>query len=146
MIKRYLMLSFVLLGLSSCESAVRPSFEIMSEPELAMYNASLSIDEQIICREEIEGWRIFSGAIFFREEIVREEIEGSQSRWMSKRERPNRMQPKLCLSVRELKVLQRRAETAAAFGPGFSGGAGYGSFSEGYQPADAADYPSTFQN
>ncbi|MCH2314181.1 MAG: hypothetical protein MK411_09310, partial [SAR202 cluster bacterium] len=67
MIKRYLMLLVILLGLSSCESTVRPSFEIMSEPELAMYNASLSIDEQIICREEIEGWRIFSGAISFRE-------------------------------------------------------------------------------
>ena len=52
------------------------------------------------------------------------------------------MQPKLCLYVRELKVLQRRAET----GFGTVGGAGYGSFSEGYQPADAADYPSTFQN
>ena len=96
MIKRYLMLLFVLLGLSSCESAVRPSFEIMSEPELAMYNASLSIDEQIICREQIEGWQIFSGAVSFREEI-----KGSQGgptrRWNL---RHSRMQPKLCLSVR----------------------------------------------
>ena len=45
------------------------------------------------------------------------------------------MQPKLCLSVRELKVLQRRAETA-----GTLGGAGYGTFSDSYVPADAADY------
>ena len=138
MIKRYLMLLFVLLGLSSCESAVRPSFEIMSEPELAMYNASLSIDEQIICREQIEGWQIFSGAVSFREEI-----KGSQGgptrRWNL---RHSRMQPKLCLSVRELKVLKRRAETAGTFG-----GSGYGnSIGGGYsQPADAADYhPSTF--
>ena len=30
---------------------------------------------------------------------------------------------------------------------GFVGGAGYGGFSDaGYQPADAADYPSTFNN
>ena len=108
MIKRYLMLLFVLLGLSSCESAVRPSFEIMSEPELAMYNASLSIDEQIICREEIKGWS----------------RGGSYERL-----------PRLCLAVRELKVLQRRAEIART-----SGGAGYGTLSEGYQPADAADY------
>ena len=50
MIKRYLMLLFVLLGLSSCESAVGPSFERMSETELAMYNASLPTDEQVICR------------------------------------------------------------------------------------------------
>ena len=132
MIKRYLMLLFVLLGLSSCESAVRPSFEIMSEPELAMYNGSLSIDEQIICREEIEGWHIFSGAVSFREEI-----KGSQGgptrRWNLR----HRMQPKLCLSVRELKVLQRRAER----GFGTVGGAGYGTFSDGgRQPADAADY------
>ena len=135
MIKRYLMLSFVLLGLSSCESAVRPSFEIMSEPELAMYNASLSIDEQIICREEIEGWRIFSGAISFREEIE-DSQEGPTRRWNL---RHSRMQPKLCLSVWELKVLQRRAETAGTFG-----GSGYGNSIGGdySQPADAADYHS----
>ena len=134
MIKRYLMLLVILLGLSSCESTVRPSFEIMSEPELAMYNASLSIDEQIICREEIEGWHIFSGAVSFREEI-----KGSQGgptrRWNLR----HRMQPKLCLSVRELKVLQRRAER----GFGTVGGAGYGNSIGGdYQPADAADYHS----
>ena len=133
MIKRYLMLLFVLLGLSSCESAVRPSFEIMSEPELAMYNASLSIDEQIICREQIEGWQIFSGAVSFREEI-----KGSQGgptrRWNLR----HRMQPKLCLSVRELKVLQRRAER----GFGTVGGSGFGGNGDPLagQPADAADY------
>ena len=134
MIKRYLMLLFVLLGLSSCESAVRPSFEIMSEPELAMYNASLSMDEQIICREQIEGWQIFSGAVSFREEI-----KGSQGgptrRWNL---RHSRMQPKLCLSVRELKVLQRRAER----GFGIGGGSGFGGNGDPLagQPADAADY------
>ncbi len=137
MIKRYLMLSFVLLGLSSCESAVRPSFEIMSEPELAMYNASLSIDEQIICREEIEGWHIFSGAVSFREEI-----KGSQGgptrRWNL---RHSRMQPKICRSVQQLKRAKRRAER----GFGIVGGAGYGNSIGGdynSQPADAADYHS----
>ena len=135
MIKRYLMLLVILLGLSSCESIVRPSFEIMSEPELAMYNASLSMDEQIICREQIEGWQIFSGAISFREEI-----EDSQRPRNLRRGRPNRMQPKLCLSVQELKVLKRRAER----GFGTVGGAGYGNSIGGdySQPADAADYHS----
>jgi len=74
MIKRYLMLLFVLLGLSSCESAVRPSFEKMSKTELATYNASLPTDEQVICQEEIRGF-----------------IGGRYQRW-----------PKLCLTVREI--------------------------------------------
>jgi len=133
MIKRYLMLLVILLGLSSCESTPRPSFKTMSETELVTYNASLSMDDQIICREEIEGWRIFSGAISFREEI-----EGS---WKFFSERT---QPKVCFSIQQLKRAQRNAEMG--FG-GFIGGAGYGTFSDGgYQPADAADYPSTFQN
>jgi len=136
MIKRYLMLSFVLLGLSSCESAVRPSFEIMSEPELAMYNASLSIDEQIICREEIEGWHIFSGALSFREEIE-DSQEGPTRRWNL---RHSRMQPKICRSVQQLKRAQRRAER----GFGIIGGAGFGGNGDPLagQPADAADYHS----
>ena len=74
MIKRYPMLLFVLLGLSSCESAVRPSFEKMSKTELATYNASLPTDEQVICQEEIRGF-----------------IGGRYQRW-----------PKLCLTVREI--------------------------------------------
>ena len=74
MIKRYLILLFVLLGLSSCESAVGPSFEKMSETELATYNASLPTNEQIICQEEIRGW-----------------IGGRYQRL-----------PKLCLTVREI--------------------------------------------
>ena len=74
MIKRYLMLVFVLLGLSSCESTVRPSFEKMSKTELATYNASLPTDEQVICQEEIRGF-----------------IGGRYQRW-----------PKLCLTVREI--------------------------------------------
>ena len=133
MIKRYLMLLVILLGLSSCESTPRPSFKTMSETELVTYNASLSMDDQIICREEIEGWRIFSGAISFREEI-----EGS---WKFFSERT---QPKVCFSIQQLKRAQRNAKMG--FG-GFVGGAGYGTSSDGgYQPADAADYPSTFQN
>jgi len=75
------------------------------------------MDDQIICREEIEGWRIFSGAISFREEI-----EGS---WKFFSERT---QPKVCFSIQQLKRAQRNAEMG--FG-GFVGGAGYGSFSEG---------------
>jgi len=74
MIKRYLILLFVLLGLSSCESAVSPSFEKMSKTELATYNASLPTDEQIICQEEIRGF-----------------IGDRYQRW-----------PKLCLTVREI--------------------------------------------
>ena len=74
MIKRYLMFVFVLLGLSSCESAVRPSFEKMRKTELATYNASLPTDEQVICQEEIRGF-----------------IGGGYQRW-----------PKLCLTVREI--------------------------------------------
>ena len=74
MIKRYLMLLFVLLGLSSCESAVGPSFEKMSETELATYNASLPTNEQIICQEEIRGF-----------------IGGRYQVW-----------PKFCLTVREI--------------------------------------------
>ena len=133
MIKRYLMLLVILLGLSSCESTPRPSFKTMSETELVTYNASLSMDDQIICREEIEGWRIFSSAISFREEI-----EGS---WKFFSERT---QPKVCFSIQQLKRAQRNAKMG--FG-GFVGGAGYGTSSDGgYQPADAADYPSTFQN
>ena len=73
MITRYLMLLFVLLGLSSCESTVGPSFEKMSETELATYNASVPMDEQVICQEEIRGF-----------------IGGRYQRW-----------PKLCLTVRE---------------------------------------------
>ena len=141
MIKRYLMLLFILTGLSSCEATVRPYFEKMSEAELSMYNASLSMDDQIICREDIEGWRILSGAI-----SSREEIEGSQGSWTFFSQRT---QPKFCFSVQQLKRAQRNAERGfgGIVGGGFVGGAGYGSFSDGgRQPADAADYPSTFNN
>ena len=94
------------------------------------------MDDQIICREEIEGWQILSGAI-----SSREEVEGSQESWTFFSERTR---PKVCFSVFQLKRAQRNAEMG--FG-GFVGGAGYGTFSDGgYQPADAADYPSTFQN
>ena len=92
MIKRYLMLLFVLLGLSSCESAVGPSFEKMSETELAMYNASLPPDEQIICQEETRG---FLGG---RYQVL----------------------PKFCLTVRTLERRQRLAESV--FSSGLSGG------------------------
>ena len=91
--KRYLMLLFVLLGLSSCESAVGPSFEKMSETELATYNASLPTDEQVICQDAYADW-----------------IGGSYRRI-----------PKLCLTVREIKRQQRLAE--AVFSGGFGGGA-----------------------
>ena len=139
MINRCLLLLIVLVGLSSCESTVRPSFEIMDESELALYNASSSFDEQVICREDIDGWQIFSGAISFREQI-----EGSQSfanEWHGGLQRARRAkyrdQPKLCLSVRELKYL-KRWEGVGSYTP--SSGLGV----ESWQPADAADYPSTF--
>ena len=96
MIKRYLMLSFVLLGLSSCESTVRPSFEIMSETELATYNASLPTDEQVICQDAYGDW-----------------IGGSYRRI-----------PKICATVRQIKRQQRLA--AAVWSGGLGGGANPG--------------------
>ena len=56
MIKRNLMLLFVPLGLSSCESAVGPSFEKMSETEIATYNASVAMDEKVICQDAYADW------------------------------------------------------------------------------------------
>ena len=56
MIKRNLILLFVLLGLSSCESAVGPSFEKMSETEIATYNASVPMDEKVICQDAYADW------------------------------------------------------------------------------------------
>ena len=122
----------VLVSLSSCAGDIRPSFEIMNESELALYNASLSFDEQIICREQIEGWQIFSGAVSFREEI-----KGSQRVGIRRLGR-YRHDPKFCLSVRELKYRKL-----------WGGVSRYGTFDgsmgvESWQPADAADYPSTF--
>jgi len=96
MIKRYLMLSFVLLGLSSCESAVGPSFEKMSETELATYNASLPSDEQVICQDAYADW-----------------VGGRYRRI-----------PKLCLTVREIKRRQRLAEAVSS--SGIRGGANPG--------------------
>ena len=124
---RHLLLSIVLASLSSCAGEIRPSFEIMNEAELALYNASSSFNEKIICREEVEGWLIFSGAISFREEAEDENWRGMSFR----------RNPKVCLSVRQLKALEQDAKFrggAPAFSPGF----------DSYQPADAADYPSTF--
>ena len=96
MIKRYLMLLFVLLGLSSCESAVGPSFETMSETELAMYNASLPTDEQVICQEAYADW-----------------VGGRYRRI-----------PKLCLTVREMERQRRLAEAVSS--SGLRGGANPG--------------------
>jgi len=132
MINRYLLLLIVLTGLSSCAAEVRLPFEIMDETELAWYNASSSFDEQIICREQIEGWQIFSGAVSFREEI-----KGSQRVGIRRMGR-YRHDPKFCLSVRELKYRKL-----------WGGVSRYGTFDgsmgvESWQPADAADYPSTF--
>ncbi len=113
MIIRYLMLLFVLLGLSSCESTAGPSFEKMSETELVTYNASVPVDEKVVCQEAYADW-----------------IGGSYRRI-----------PKVCITIGAIVDWQRQRERGA-----WGGGAGYGSFSEGYQPADAADYPSTFNN
>ena len=98
MIKRYLMLLFVLLGLSSCESAVGPSFEELSEAELAAYNASVPVDEKVVCQEAYADW-----------------IGGSYRRM-----------PKICATVREIKRQQRRAEANAASGySGYSADSGF---------------------
>ena len=96
MIERCLMLLFVLLGLSSCESTVGPSFETMSETELATYNASLPTDEQVICQEAFADW-----------------IGGRYIRI-----------PKLCLTVREMERQRRLAEAVSS--SGLRGGANPG--------------------
>ena len=140
MIKRYLMLLFILTGLSSCETTVRPYFEKMSEAELAVYNASSSsLDEQIICREVIDGWQILSGAISFREEIKNSKrIRGGRQQFQWAR---YRQQPKVCASLSQIRRSKRNADF------GFQGdGGGYNSGGGGGQPADAADYPSTFND
>ena len=141
MIKRYLMLLFILTGLSSCETTVRPYFEKMSEAELSMYNASSSsLDEQIICREVIDGWQILSGAISFREEIKNSKrIRGGRQQFQWAR---YRQQPKVCASLSQLRTLKRNADFGfhGDWGVYNDGGGGGG------QPADAADYPSTFND
>ena len=96
MVKRCLMLLFVLLGLSSCESTVGPSFEEMSETELATYNASLPTDEQVVCQEASADW-----------------VGGSYRR-----------RPKLCATVRQIKRQQRLEQ--AVFSGGLGGGANPG--------------------
>ena len=98
MIKRYLMLLFILTGLSSCESTVRPYFEEMSETELVTYNASVPVDEKVVCQEAYADW-----------------IGGSYRRM-----------PKICATVREIKRQQRRAEANAASGySGYSADSGF---------------------
>ena len=96
MVKRCLMLLFVLVGLSSCESTVGPSFEEMSETELATYNASLSTDEQVVCQEASADW-----------------VGGSYRRI-----------PKICATVRQIKRQQRLAD--AVWSGGLGGGANPG--------------------
>ena len=96
MIKRNLMLLFVLPGLSSCESAVGPSFDKMSETELATYNASLPTDEQVICQDAYADW-----------------VGGRYRRI-----------PKLCLTVREMERQRRLAEAVSS--SGLRGGANPG--------------------
>ena len=96
MVERCLMLLFVLLGLSSCESTVGPSFEEMSETELATYNASLPTDEQVICQDAYADW-----------------IGGSYRRI-----------PKICATVRQIKRQRRLAD--AVWSGGLGGGANPG--------------------
>ena len=98
MVKRCLMLLFFLLGLSSCKSTVGPSFEELSEAELAAYNASVPVDEKVVCQEAYADW-----------------IGGSYRRM-----------PKICATVREIKRQQRRAEANAASGySGYSADSGF---------------------
>ena len=148
LVKHFLLLLTVLAGLSFCVSEIKPSFETMDETELAMYNSSATFDEQIICREEIAGWRIFSGAVSLREEVALEKIRGTPGERTWQRRMNRRMQQKVCLSVGELKTLNRRTETAKAWRGTGSGAGGSGAGISGGplsgQPADAADYASTF--
>ena len=93
MVKRCLMLLFFLLGLSSCKSTVGPSFEELSEAELAAYNASVPVDEKVVCQEAYADW-----------------IGGSYRRM-----------PKICATIQEIKRQQLRAEANAASGYSGSG-------------------------
>ena len=98
MIKRYLILLFILTGLSSCESTVRPYFEEMSETELVTYNASVPVDEKVVCQEAYADW-----------------IGGSYRRM-----------PKICATIQEIKRQQLRAEANAASGySGYSADSGF---------------------
>ena len=100
MINRILLLLTAMTAVASCANEVRPAFEKMEDAELDLYNASSSLDEQIICREIIDGWRIFSGAVSFREEIKNSEsIPGGRQQFQWAR---YNQQPKFCLSVSQL--------------------------------------------
>ena len=96
MIKRYLMLLVILLGLSSCKSTPRPSFKTMSETELVTYNASVPVDEKVVCQEAYADW-----------------IGGSYRRI-----------PKICATVRQIKRQRRLAD--AVWSGGLGGGANPG--------------------
>ena len=140
MINRILLLLTAMTAVASCANEVRPAFEKMEDAELDLYNASSSLDAQIICREVIDGWRIFSGAVSFREEIKNSEsIPGGRQQFQWAR---YNQQPKFCLSVSQLKAMNRNA-TFGFYGGGYNGANGSGGSG---QPADAADYPSTFNS
>jgi len=83
-----LLTTITLLFFSSCESTVGSSFEEMSEIEIAAYNASVLVDEKVVCQEAYADW-----------------IGGSY-----------RQIPKICATVREIKRQQRQAEANAASG------------------------------
>ncbi len=88
-----LLTTITLLGLSSCESTVGPSFEEMSETELVTYNASVPVDEKVVCQEAYADW-----------------IGGSYRRI-----------PKICATVRQIKRQRSLAEAVSS--GGFIGGA-----------------------
>ncbi len=46
-------LSTLILSVA-CTSAIQPRFERMSEQELIAYNSSVSVQDQVYCREEIQ--------------------------------------------------------------------------------------------
>ena len=135
---RYLLLLTIIASVTSCATEVRPAFEEMEDAELELYNASSSLDEQIICREVVDGWRIFSGAVSFREEIKdAPRVPGGRQQFQWAR---YRQQPKFCRSVSQLKALKRNIDFGFQGGGYNGGGCCFG------QPADAADYPSTFNS
>lgn len=51
---RHLSLTLALLSCVGCEST-RPNFKSMSEDELAAYNATVPLHQQVICEEIIPG-------------------------------------------------------------------------------------------
>ena len=85
MLNHRLTLILSLAALSTCETTDRPRFEDMSEYELAVHNALMPENQQIVCQEKMSDW-----------------VGGSFRRI-----------PRRCFTVAQLKKQQRDAEFAS---------------------------------